>query len=150
MAAIREWFALYGILFETMGKFAEGEDNRHYEDFLGQRLHVYLGAVKGQEALSALEKHFAITIPKDGGECHIETGRDALRVDITACPDHIYFAQTPYAQHRFGLDYCSHCSRVHQALAECMGLELTQTAPCAGTDGICGCSLCFGLGGREK
>lgn len=150
MAAIREWFAAYGILFDHVAQLGGEAALADYEAFLGGRVHTYLGAPMGREALEALGRYYEDNAAKDGGGCQtaLEAGR--LAVEIDPCADWVYFAEAPYEGHRFGPEYCLRCQEVQRALGGAAGLAVETTAPVAGADGTRSCTLCFSLKEEEK
>lgn len=143
MAAIREWFAVYGVVFEYMEKLGGAGGLANYLDFLGGQMHELTGGGQGTAALPAIRAYFEENLPKDGGECTASLGGDTLEVAVERCPDHAYFESTPYEGHWFGPEYCESCAGAHAGLARAAGCGFEAEKPVRHPDGRYSCRFTF-------
>lgn len=150
MAAIREWFAAYGIIYKHMEERHGPQALEEYWQTMGESLAGILGNKTGTEALRELREYFTENTPKDGGACEASLADHMLTVKIERCPDHLYFAETPYPTHKFGREYCRHCPGIYGSLAQACGCSMEHTPPQVDGDGAYHCEFQFQVKGEER
>ena len=129
MAAIREWYAGYGLIFEYMLEIGGEGGLASYTDMLGKEIWKDLQFDRQTEPLAMLEGYYKTTIWKDGGLAEIRADGSSLSVSFSLCPDKCYFQEAPYPEHRYGPEYCENCRAVQQSLARQAGYALSTEAP---------------------
>lgn len=99
MAAIREWYGGYNIIYNWFEKrfgYAELENYWHY---LAEEVYKPLLTEKFQEGPQAIADYFHEIIEEDEGKVETIVDENSVTVDIKECPDYIwqhFYSDMPY------------------------------------------------------
>jgi hypothetical protein len=96
MAAIREWYSGYSIIYRWFeNKFGE-DDLYEYWHYIAREVYQELAEKFREGGPTYIVSYFTEIILEDEGKLTVTADKDSVTVEILECPDHIW--QTYYDQ----------------------------------------------------
>jgi hypothetical protein len=99
MAAIREWYGGYNIIYNWFEKNYGYDGLEKYWHYLAKEVYKPLLSEKFQEGPQSIADYFHEIIEEDDGTVKTDVEGNSVTIDIVECPDYIWqhhFSDMPY------------------------------------------------------